>query len=397
MRVLVNALTAAGTRTGIGHYTAQLLRCLAERAGEAEVVSFPGPWLCRTRAVAAALQGRLARASRPEEPGAGKPGWKARLADGLRRRSQRLLERRFEATCRRGGWDLYHEPNFLPLPCEVPTVATFADLSLLLHPQWHPADRVAHFERRLGPSLAQCRHILAISDFSRQEIIRTLGLDPARVTRTYMGVRAGLGPLPQNTVRRQLRRLGLPEQYLLCLGTVEPRKNVLTLLRAYCALPASVRGRYPLLLVGGWGWGAADVAEYLRREARHRGVRHLGYVSEHWLAALYNGARALAYPSLYEGFGLPPVEMLACGGAVLASTAGAVAETAGSAAHLVEPLDTAGWRDALLRVCTDDGWWSQLRRGAAEAARPFTWERCAADTLDVYRKLTGSSAGRAAA
>jgi alpha-1,3-rhamnosyl/mannosyltransferase len=109
------------------------------------------------------------------------------------------------------------------------------------------------------------------------------------------------------------------------------------------------------------------------------------------LPALYGGARALAYPSLYEGFGLPPVEMLACGGAVLASTAGAVAETAGARAHLVRPLDVGGWRDALARVCRDNGWWRQLRQGAAEAARPFTWERCAADTLRVYRLLLGQS------
>jgi alpha-1,3-rhamnosyl/mannosyltransferase len=107
---------------------------------------------------------------------------------------------------------------------------------------------------------------------------------------------------------------------------------------------------------------------------------------------LYNGARALAYPSLYEGFGLPPVEMLACGGAVLASTAGAVAETAGSAAHLVEPLDTAGWRDAILRVCTDDDWWRWLRAGATQEAKQYTWERCAAQTLAVYRAVAGGFA-----
>jgi alpha-1,3-rhamnosyl/mannosyltransferase len=99
----------------------------------------------------------------------------------------------------------------------------------------------------------------------------------------------------------------------------------------------------------------------------------------------------LVFPSLYEGFGLPPVEMLACGGAVLASTAGAVAETVGRQAHLVEPLDVDGWRKAMLRVATDDDWWRGLRRGAVEAARPFTWERCAADTLRVYRHLCGQS------
>ncbi len=170
---------------------------------------------------------------------------------------------------------------------------------------------------------------------------------------------------------------------------IEPRKNVVTLLKAYCDLPAAVRERYPLVLAGGWGWGVGEVAAFLEGEGRHKGVVHLGYVADSDLAALYNGARALAYPSFYEGFGLPPVEMLACGGAVLAAAAGAVAETAGAKAHLVEALDVAGWREALARVCTDDDWWRSLRDGAVEAARPYTWDRCAADTLRAYRLAAG--------
>ena len=143
------------------------------------------------------------------------------------------------------------------------------------------------------------------------------------------------------------------------------------------------------MLAGGWGWNAADVAEFLDREGRRRGVLQLGYVAAAQLPLLYNGARALAFPTLYEGFGLPPLEMLACGGAVLASTAGAVAETAGAAAHLLDPLDETGWRDALRRAVEDNDWWQSRRAGAVAAARPFTWERCAAETLAVYRRVCG--------
>jgi alpha-1,3-rhamnosyl/mannosyltransferase len=393
MRVLVNTLAAAGPRTGVGHYTAELVRCLDHQAGEGEeVVTFPGPWVCRARALAVWARSRLARrGGRPTGP-PGAPGWRGRAAGWVRAVAERWQTRAFRAACDRGRVDLYHEPNFLPLPTDLPTIATFPDLSLL-RPQWHLPDRVAHFERRLRRVLAQCTHILAISEFARQEIIGTLGLPPERVTRTYiyMGVRPAFRPLTEEAIRPALARLGLGPGYLLYVGTIEPRKNVLTLLRAYCALPAALRGRHPLVLAGGWGWGAADVAAYLDAEGRARGVRHLGYVPDALLPALYNGARALAYPSLYEGFGLPPVEMLACGGAVLASTAGAVAETAGAAAHLVEPLDADGWRQALARVCGDDGWRQALRAGACRAARPYTWQRCAADTLDAYRKLAGKA------
>jgi alpha-1,3-rhamnosyl/mannosyltransferase len=131
------------------------------------------------------------------------------------------------------------------------------------------------------------------------------------------------------------------------------------------------------------------VAAYLDAEARSRGVLHLGYLPEEHLAAAYNGARALVFPSFYEGFGLPPIEMMACGGAVLASTAGALVETVGRRAHLVDPLDLDGWRSALRRVAEDDDWWRELRRGTEDVARPFTWEQCAADTLRAYRTLCG--------
>src|SRR5262249_27233627 len=209
----------------------------------------------------------------------------------------------------------------IPLAFDCPTVATVCDLSVLLHPEWHPADRVASFERHFPRTVARCAHLLAISESGRQDILRTLGVPPEKVTRTYMGIRPGLGPLPREEVTRVLRRLGYPEPSLTSLGTTEPRKNVLLLLKAYCALPPALRERWPLVLVGGWGWNAGAVAEYLHDEARHRGVIHLGYLADEHLPAVYSGARALAYPSLYEGFGLPPLEMLACGGAVLASTA----------------------------------------------------------------------------
>ena len=299
------------------------------------------------------------------------------------------MAQHFRSVCRRQRYDLYHEPNYVPLPCDLPTVATFADLSVVLHPAWHPADRVAYYERYFHESIRRCVHFLAISEFGRQEIIHHLGIPAEKVTRTYLGIRPTLAPLPASHVAATLRQLNLPPRYLLYLGTIEPRKNLLMLLRAYCDLPEHLRRRWPLLLVGGWGWNTADVAEYLHTHACHHGVIHVGYVAEEHLAAIYNGARALVYPSFYEGFGLPPVEMLACGGAVLASTAGAVVETVGDLAHFINPNDLAGWRDAMARVIEDEEWWQSLRRGGRDVARLYTSERCAAETLQVYRAVCG--------
>jgi len=288
-----------------------------------------------------------------------------------------------------GVFDLYHEPNTIPLPCDHPTVTTMHDLSVFLHPEWHPAGRVAYFEKHFVPSLARSQHFIAVSEFTRREMIHTLGVAPERVTRVYNGIRSDLGPMAAHVTAATLRRLALPSNYLLYVGTIEPRKNILMLLRAFCALPDNVRERCPLLLAGNWGWSSADVAEYFHAEAKSRQVIHAGYVADADLPALYNGARALVYPSLYEGFGLPPMEMLASGGAVLASTAEAVAEVAGRHAHLIDPHDADGWRAAMRRVIEDDDWRDSLRPPDREAARSFTWDRCAMETLGVYRKVCG--------
>jgi glycosyltransferase involved in cell wall biosynthesis len=392
MRVVVNRLAATGLKTGVGHYTAQLLRCLHELAEPGEIEEFPRGWVRRLREACAHLRPRLEGGRSGGAPGF----WGGSLAalrksavSGLRHASRVALAGYFRIVCARGQYDLYHEPNFVPLPSGRPTVTTICDLSVLLHPEWHPRDRVHYFEKHFQRGVANSVHFLAISDWGRQEIMRTLNVPPDRITRTYMGIRPGLGPLPAAEVAATLQHLGLPPRYLLCLGTIEPRKNVLLLLRAYCALPEALRRAWPLLLVGAWGWNTAEVADYFHNEARHRGVLHFGYLADRYVPAIYNGARALVYPSLYEGFGLPPLEMMACGGAVLASTAGALVETVGSRAHLTAPDDLDGWRSALKRVLTDDDWWRSLRHGVAEVARPFTWERCAAETLCVYRSLCG--------
>jgi glycosyltransferase involved in cell wall biosynthesis len=403
MRVLVNELSAQGARTGIGHYTAQLLRCLRAQAPHDFIESFPGPWVQRRRAIWQRLRVRLQPESKVapgavptgQTAGSRRPGWRAWCIGRARALARKWLVSELHSRGRRGAFDLYHEPNAIPLPTDLPTVVTIPDLSVLLYPEWHPADRVAEYEAHFHKGLAQGRHFLAISEFTRQELIHKLGMRPDQVTRTYMGVRPGLGPMAENDVQAVLRRLGLPPRYFLYLGTIEPRKNLLTVLCAYVKLPAEVRERFPLLLAGGWGWKSADVAAFFHDEGRHRGVIYTGYLPEEHLGAVLNGARALVYPSFYEGFGLPPVEMMACGGAVLCSTAEALVETAGGRAHLVDPLDEDGWREALRLAAMDDDWQAELRRGAVEAVRQFTWERCAADTLAVYRAVCGQSIRKA--
>jgi alpha-1,3-rhamnosyl/mannosyltransferase len=408
MRVLVNQLAAIGQRTGVGHYTAQLLRCLRDQAQGDEIDACPQGWMWLvTQAWTRATGEKQARdecAGREEQCADRKSPVRSLLAlprsalHRLRRVGRTLRDRAYGVAFKKGRYDVYHEPNFLPLACDLPTVITIHDLSVLLHPDWHPLQRVREHEHHFLRGLAQCSHILTVSDFVRRQVIENLHFSPDRVTRTYNGIRPCLGPLRPDQTARTLRRLQVKPNYLLYVGTIEPRKNILMVMRAYCGLPPGLRERVPLLLAGNWGWKAGPVVDYYERIGRHHGVRHLGYVPDRYLAALYNGARGLVYPSLYEGFGLPPVEMMACGGAVLASDIDALAESTRGQAHLIDPRDEDAWQRALARLIQDDDWWLRLRRGTISASRIYTWNRCAADTLAVYRLVAArASASRARA
>jgi glycosyltransferase involved in cell wall biosynthesis len=289
--------------------------------------------------------------------------------------------------CRADAFDLYHEPNFIPWETDLPTVITVHDLSVVLHPEWHPRDRAEFHQRHFQRGLEHCRHIVTDSECMRKSLITAMGVKPEKVTAVPIGVRDEFRPMSRAETSGVRIALGLPLEYLLYVGTIEPRKNILMLLRAYCGLDPSLRSRCPLVLAGTWGWEFAPVREYYESEARHRGVIHLGYVADEYLPALCNGAIAMVYPSLYEGFGLPPVEMMACGGAVLASTAPAIREVCGRLARFIDPSDEPRWRDEMRRVITEPDWRVELRSGVVQHASRYTWRRCAAETWQVYERL----------
>ena len=388
MRVIVNAECTYLTRAGVGHHTGELLAALRATTAPGTVGEYPsGRYVPMVRF----FNRHYERYQRAVERGGA-----IAKAEALARRgylgalkvARNVIVPNPLNRCAR-GFDLYHEPNFLAHPCDLPTVVTVHDLSVLSHPEWHPAARVEQYRREFERTLRQACHLFTVSAAMKDEIVRELGWPSERVSVTYNGRRPSLRPLPPAACAPALRKLGLSPGYVLHVGTIEPRKNLPLLVRAHDALPAAVRRRHPLVLVGGSGWNAAGLEGELRARQGEGTVRRLGYVADADLAAVYSSARVLAFPTLYEGFGMPTVEMLACGGAVLASTAPAVAEVVGGAAHLVDPHDEPGWRDALLRACTDRDWVDELRSGAEAAARPFTWERTARQAVSGYRKALG--------
>jgi glycosyltransferase involved in cell wall biosynthesis len=375
MRVVLNRLSALRQKAGVGHYAAALgLALETQLEREDAILPFPGP-----------LAERMLDAWNRIRP-TRKPS-----AAGTSRRSigRDLVGVGFRSFCALRRFDLYHETNTIPLPCNRPIVTTVQDLSPILHPEWHPAERARFFADHFHAGLERSQHILTTSDAVRRELIGTCGVDPAKVTTASLGIRAAFRPLTSLAVQAVLRRHGLLSAYFLAVGTLEPRKNLLMLMRAYCRLPAQLRERAPLVLAGGWGWNNAELARFHHEHGRHLGVVHLGYVPDDDLPALCNGALGLCFPSHYEGFGLPAIEMLACGGAVLASTAPAIAEVVGKKSVLIDPDDEDGWHEAMARLALDPDWRRHLRHGARAHVVDRTWLRCARETWTVYRQVLG--------
>ncbi|MEW6251179.1 MAG: glycosyltransferase family 1 protein [Planctomycetota bacterium] len=377
--VIVNDRVLLLPLTGVGHYVRQLLAALRS---EADIRAHP--FLTGVLGIRARRDTHAASPARAVRPG---------LRQRLRRSSavRSVLQASYAVAFRRGarGYQLYHEPNHIPIRCDRPTVTTIHDLSVLEHPEWHPADRVRWYERGFAAGLRQTSRFIAPSEFTRQEMAARLGLAEDRIDVTYQAPRPGFAPAGSDRVRQACEALRLPERFFLYVGTLEPRKNVSGLLAAYARLPAEVRQAQPLVLAGGFGWKM----EALEREINGHGlaadVRMTGYLSDEFLLGLYGAATALVWPTFYEGFGLPPLEAMACGCPVITSAVTSLPEVVGDAGVLLDPCDTPAWAEAMRRAVEDPGWRTDLcARGLARAAT-FTWARCARQTIACYRAALG--------
>jgi alpha-1,3-rhamnosyl/mannosyltransferase len=384
VRVLFNGATLLKPKTGIAHAASNLHAALG--------TNFPADtfWLYPGAPVVRYARGLFPAPGKPSTAPPGRPGPLKRLAHRAARAAALFgYTAHFQTVARLGRFDLYHEPNFVPFRTGLPLVVTVFDLSVLLFPQWHPAERVKAHEATFARGIALADHVIVGTEAVRGEVQQYLGLAPDRVTAMLCGVGPQFLPQPPEAVAELRARHGLPARYALYVGTIEPRKNIGTLLRAYCDLPSELRQKCPLVLAGGWGWKAEAERELFHAEARHKGAIHIGYVPDGDLPALYSGADALLYPTFYEGFGMPPVEAMACGTPAVTSTADAVREVVGPHALQLDPNDLSGWRAVLARVAAEPEFLHEYRcRGRAHAAT-FTWDACARTVYRVYRTVLG--------
>lgn len=380
LRVLLDDRPLRKSLTGVGNYIAQLLTLLPEHAPEVVAAPFLHTHLRR----------RDWRRPRAAAGPHGRPRGDGRVPWIVRAAMQAGYAVAFRWYAAR--YQLYHEPNHVPMRCDLPTVTTIHDLSVVLHPEWHPADRVRWYEKEFKRGLRQTRHFIAVSEFTRRQMVESLGIPAEKITVTSQAPRAAFhraGDLPQPgaAVSHDASELmpTIPDRFFLYVGTLEPRKNVEGLLDAYRELPQSIRREHSLVIAGAWGWKAGQIRDRLEARGLSGQVRLLGYLGDAQLAALYRRCIALVWPTWYEGFGLPPLEALACGAPVIVSDVASLPEVVGDAALRLDPADTVAWTLAMQRVAEDEALRTRLAAAGPAQAAKFTGERFIHGTLSAYR------------
>jgi len=292
----------------------------------------------------------------------------------------------------RAGVDLVHAPvNVGPLVRTCPLVVTVHDVSFRLYPEtFRPAQRL--YQSAMARWTARhADRVIAVSESTRSDVLRHFGVAPERVVVVHNGVDDIFHRYPDHAIEAFRREKGLPERFLLCVATLEPRKNIVRLLEALARVPDAP----PLVICGGKGWYYHTIFAAIERLGLSGRVYLPGYIPAAELPLWYNAASWFIYPSLYEGFGLPALQALACGTPSIVSRASALPEVVGDAAVLVDPLDVEAMAGTLAQVLADPALAGVLCQKGVERARRFSWTRTAEETAAIYRAVLAGGRGHA--
>ncbi len=290
----------------------------------------------------------------------------------------------------RARLDLLHSPDFIPpFRRNCKSVITVHDLAFLLYPHFLTKE-AARYYGQIDQAVRHTDHIIAVSESTRQDTIKLLGVPERKITVIYEAANPIYRQIDANEARRYVSETyGLDHEYILFVSTIEPRKNLPGLLQAYRKLLDDYKRPEGLVLAGARGWLSEEVYDTVEALHLTDRVRFLGRVPSEHLLYLYNAARLLVHSSFYEGFGLPPLEAMTCGTPTVVSNVSALPEVVGDAAILINPHDIDGFTVAMWRVLTDDDLRAHLIAKGLKRAQMFSWKRAAQETLEVYRRVLG--------
>jgi len=369
MRIGIEGRTLQGERYGVARYLSNLLRNLVELEGEEEYVVY------------------LSRPITPLDFSSPRLDFKVLgHAPGLTWRHLRL-----PLAMRRDGMDLHYSPSyFLPLLKLCPSVVVVHDLTFKVHPEWFAQDRRFIFDDLFWREVKRAERIITVSEYSKVDIIRILGVDPSRVTVVNGAPDPLFRPIDDEARLAESRlKYGLEPGFLLTVGAIHTRRNLERLIEAVSRASQGLGEELQLLILGTPApftppvdiWGTA------RRCGMEGSLKHVEFVPEEDLLLLYNACGLFVYPSLYEGFGLPVIEAMACGTPVVCSNVTSLPEVAGDAALFFDPLNLEEIAQAVVRALSDTALRDELRRAGKARASSFSWRRTAEETLGIFRQV----------
>ena len=382
MRIGIDYTAAVRQGAGIGRYTRQLVRALAELDAQNEYVLLTA-------------SGGIRKPVSSLEDVAGRANVRT-VNLPVSDHAMAVLWHRLhlplwaELSC--GALDIFHSPDFtLPPVRRARTILTIHDLSFIRVPMTsHPRLR-SYLLRAVPASVRRADAVLADSECTKVDAIELLGADPACVEVIYPGVEERFQQVRDTHALDGVRtHYRLPARFVLGLATLQPRKNFERLIQAYARIKATVGGRLKLVIAGGLGWMYEGIFQRVEELGLQDAVSFPGYVSDEELPALYTLADVFVFPSLYEGFGLPALEAMACGTPVVTSNVSSLPEVVGDAALTVDPLDVDALAEAMHRALTDMDLRGRMIRQGKERARHFTWPRAAEKLLNVYERTVSS-------
>jgi len=366
MRIGIDARIVYYTQAGISQYIIHLTRELAALDGENEYV--------------------LLQSRKDPKPLVERPNF--RRVSVWTPSHHRLEQFTLGLEVSRLGLDVLHSPDFIPPRKRgFKSVITVHDLAFLLYPHFQ-TKQSARYYGQIDQAVVRTDHIIADSESTKRDTIRLLGVPERKISVVYLAADPVFRPLNDEAAFSRVRtRYGLPRDFILFVSTIEPRKNVPTLLRAFRQLLDDYKNSVHLVLVGRKGWLYDEVFKLAEELHLEDYVHFLGRIPTEDLVILYNAARLLVHPSFYEGFGLPPLEAMACGTPVVVSNTSSLPEVVGDAGLLVDPEDVEGLTVAIWRALTDEELRAEMVAKGLKRAACFSWERTAKETLEIYRRV----------
>lgn len=366
-KIVVDGLSLLSTMTGIGRYTYEISNSLQSLC-DFELVFFYGYYskkLIRKNEKAAtkSFLSILTKLSFVKKT----------LRSAAYLRAKFCFER----------FDLYWQPNFIPSDSirAKRIVTTLHDLSFLHYPDFHPKERIEHFKKNFFTNIYKSDVVITASYFTKDEIAQKLKFSKEKIEVIYHGIDHERFRVIQNPELD----FEVPKKFILCVGSLEPRKNLFGAIKAYNALDEKTKKEYKLLIVGFYGWSNDEIVNLIDREKEN--IRYLGYVGDDELAKLYNKASLFLYPSLYEGFGLPVIEAMACATPVVCSFVASLPEVGGDSVLYCDPNDTEDIKIKIQTLLYDEKLQKQLIKKGLDRAAKFSWQASAKKHAQLFKRL----------